>query len=140
MSETYMHARILSPAKLLLEKTVTHVQVPGVLGYLGFLFGHVDFITQLRTGTISLEAKGETPVFFFVTGGYVEYHNNEINILVDFLERPEDVDLLRAKKSEARALERLQNTKKDPVDVRRALAALERAKARQRLLHFPLHQ
>lgn len=136
MSDVYIQTRILSPSKLLLERKTTHVQVPGILGYLGFLPGHVDLVTQLVVGTLTLETKGESPAFFFVTGGYVEYHDHVLHILVDFVERPEDIDSTRAKKAEERALERLQGAKEGPVDVRRALASLERAKARQKLLHM----
>lgn len=135
MSETYIQTRILSPSKLLLEKKTTSIQVPGAFGYLGFLYGHVDLVTPLAVGMLTLETKGEAPTSFFVTGGYVEYHNNEATIFVDFVERPEDIDLSRAKQAEDRTLERLQNSKKEAVDVRRALASLERAKARQKLRH-----
>jgi F-type H+-transporting ATPase subunit epsilon len=136
MSDSYIQTRILSPSQLLVEKKATQVQAPGILGYLGFLYGHVDLVTQLTVGTLTIETKGESPAFFFVTGGYVEYHNNRLDIFVDFLERPEDIDLSRAKSAEERALERLQQAAKEPVDVRRALAALERAIARQKLLHL----
>ena len=135
MSDAYIQTRILSPSKQLLERKATHVQVPGASGYLGFLYGHVDFVTQLQIGVLTLESKGEAPSFFFINGGYVEYHNNEATIFVDFVERAQDIDFERAKKAETRALERLQ-AKTEQVDVRRALGALERAKARQKLQHF----
>jgi F-type H+-transporting ATPase subunit epsilon len=130
--EPSIPVRIISPAKLLLEKTVSQIQVPGVNGYIGLLAGHVDFITQMTVGTLALDT-AEGTLFFFVTGGYVEYHQDHVQILVDFLERPEDIDVERAKKAESRALSRLLQLKEAPVEVGRVLASLERAKARQKL-------
>ena len=135
MSEASIYTRILSCTKLLLEKQVMHAQVPGLCGYMGFLPGHVDWVTPLAVGTLTLESKGEAPALFLVTRGYVEYHKGTLHLFVDFLERPEEVDLSRAQKAQARAVERL-HTKTESIDMRRALAALTRAQARQRLLQL----
>jgi F-type H+-transporting ATPase subunit epsilon len=68
-----------------------------------------------------------------VGDGFVEVLDNKVKVLVDFAEFAEEIDLKRAEAARDRAKERLEQRKKDGMDVARAEAALRRALVRLKL-------
>jgi F-type H+-transporting ATPase subunit epsilon len=134
MSQT-MSVNLYSPAKPLAEVSATYLQIPGILGYMGIMPGHTALISELGIGELRIEGgdagKGHT---YFVSGGYLEVLDNNIKVLVDSVEHCDDIDVGRAKEAEERAIKRLAEKSDLDLDIARALAALERAKARQKLV------
>lgn len=122
-----LQVSILSPAKVVARTKATHVHVPGSQGYLGVLPGHARLVTELGVGELSVDTDGGKQIFF-VSGGYVDVANDNVTLLVDVAERPGDIDIQRAEKAKARALDRLDQ--KTGVDVQRAQASLLRATQR----------
>jgi len=66
-------------------------------------------------------------------GGTVEVHNNKILVLADSIEKPEEIDIERAKMAYERAKERLSGGRKGDIDVMRAELSLRRAINRMKL-------
>jgi F-type H+-transporting ATPase subunit epsilon len=122
-----MQLNILSPAKVVAKTKATHVLVPGIEGYLGILPGHTRFVTEMATGELAVD-EGSTRQVYFVSGGYVEVIDDVVTVLADVVEKPGDIDVQRAEKAKARALDRLHQ--RAGVDVMRAQAALTRASTR----------
>ena len=121
---------IVTPQRQLLREKVASVQLPGASGELGILPGHAPLITELGNGELSykLSGGGET-VVLAVLSGFAEVLPDRVTVLAETAERPEEIDVERAKEALARAEKRLASTDPD-VDWDRATVALQRALVR----------
>ena len=121
---------IVTPQRQLLREKVASVQLPGASGELGILPGHAPLITELGNGELSYKLSGVgEPVVLAVLSGFAEVLPDRVTVLAETAERPEEIDVERAKEALARAEKRLAST--DPVvDWDRATVALQRALVR----------
>ena len=127
MSDTFQ-LEIVTPEKKVVATAAEEVQIPGKNGYLGVLPGHAPLISELAVGEISFRA-GSRVERLAVAWGFAEVLPDKVTILAETAERPEDIDVDRARKSKERAEQRL--TSGDPnVDVERSLNALHKAETR----------
>lgn len=117
---------LVTPAKPLFKGEVTSVVFPGSKGEFQVLFNHAPVITSLVPGRIIIR-QNDTDTLYSTSGGVVEIKDNKVTALLDSLEKAEEIDILRAKKSAERAKERLSSLNKENVDVARAEASLSRA-------------
>jgi F-type H+-transporting ATPase subunit epsilon len=74
---------IVSPAKLLLSRSVDMVVMPGYEGDLAATGGHAPVITLLRGGVITLYEGASPTDRFFVAGGFAEITPSRCTILAD---------------------------------------------------------
>ncbi len=129
MSE--LTVQILSPARVVKTLKASQVQLPGVLGYMGILPGHATLVSELGIGELDvLGGEATKEDLFFVCGGYVEVDQNHVKLLVDVIERQDEIDKDRAESAKKRAEKRLAESHKAETDTARAQAALHRAMAR----------
>jgi F-type H+-transporting ATPase subunit epsilon len=127
MSDTFQ-LEIVTPEKKVVDTAAEEVQIPGKNGYLGVLPGHAPLITELAVGHISYHAGGHEQRLA-VAWGFAEVLPDKVTILAETAERPDEIDVGRARKAKERAEQRL--TSGDPeVDVQRSLNALQKADAR----------
>jgi F-type H+-transporting ATPase subunit epsilon len=121
---------VVTPQRQLLREKVASVQLPGATGELGILPGHAPLITELGNGQLSYRASdGAEPVVLAVLSGFAEVLPDRVTVLAETAERPEEIDVERAKVALARAEKRLAST--DPnIDWDRAAVALQRALVR----------
>jgi F-type H+-transporting ATPase subunit epsilon len=124
---------VVTPEKTVFEQDVTSIVAPGVMGYLGILTDHAPLITPLITGKLEVKDVLGKESFFFISGGFLEVSKNIATILADAIEKPQDIDVQRAKEAEKRARERLTRRSEKDIDATRAEAALQRAIWRQKL-------
>ena len=124
---TKLKLEIVTPERLLLSQEVEEVTIPGSEGYLGILPGHLPLLTMLGIGVLSYHRGGQRESFA-VSGGFAEVLPDRVIVTADSVERPQEIDLQRARVAKERAEKRL--ISKDPVDVERAMASLLRATAR----------
>ena len=118
---------IVTPDRLLLSEEVDEVTFPGSEGYLGILPGHLPLLTTLGIGILSYHRGGRKFVFA-ASGGFAEVLGDRVIVMASSVERPEEVDVERARSAKERA-ERLLASR-ESVDVERAMAALLRAVSR----------
>ena len=124
-----MDVKVLSPEKPVASLACKSVTAPGVEGYFCVLPNHVDFISEVSIGELSLVKDDGSSLRFFMSGGYVEVDDNVVTVLASVVESASDIDLDRAEKAKGRAVDRLE--KGDPdIDLVRAQAALKRAQMR----------
>ncbi len=135
MMTEQMNVRILAPERPLLSVKASHLKVPGSLGEMGILPEHAHLISELKFGELTVEGGDVSGVEkYFVSGGYVEVTKEQVTVLVDVIERAEEIDLSRAQAAEKRAQKRIDDqSPEEPIDLPRALESLARAKARQKL-------
>jgi F-type H+-transporting ATPase subunit epsilon len=124
---------VVTPEKTVLEQDVTSIVAPGAMGYLGILTDHAPLITPLIAGKLEVKDVLGKESIFFISGGFLEVSKNIATILADAMEKPQDIDIMRAKAAEKRARERLAHRSEKDVDAARAEAALRRAIWRQKL-------
>lgn len=125
-------AQLLTPTGSLFDGDVTGVQVPGVMGSFEVKTLHADIISTLEIGRILVRKADGEDQLFALSGGFVEVHNNKLNLLAEAAEPVEEIDVERAKEAKKRAQKRLESDDKD-IDKERARKALKRAENRIKL-------
>ena len=122
---------LVTPDRLMVRESVLAVSLPGRNGYFGVLPGHAPLLSELKPGELSY-TQGTVTHYFFVNWGFAEVLPHRAIVLVETSERPEEIDVERARKARERAEERLRQAGLGDaeIDALRAQAALERAMAR----------
>ncbi|MGN8646395.1 F0F1 ATP synthase subunit epsilon [Gracilibacillus sp. HCP3S3_G5_1] len=115
---------VVTPDGPVLEDSFEMVSCKAESGELGILPGHIPLVAPLSISAVRL--KGENPQRIAVSGGFLEVRPDKVTILAQSAERPEDIDIERARAAKERAERRLQ-AKQDEIDFRRAELALKRA-------------
>lgn len=119
---------MLTPEKEFFVGEVTEIGTESIQGKLGILLDHMPLVTALKpcqTEIVSVDGKKRTA---FTSNGILKVMNNEVSILCEACEWPEDIDAARAKSAKERAEKRL--VQKDGIDIKRAEMSLARAIAR----------
>jgi len=117
--------RIVTPDRQVVREDVEEIQAPGREGYLGILPGHAPLLSELKPGEMSYR-QGREVRRLALGGGYLEVLPEQVTVLAETAERPEDIDTARARAAKERAERRLKSPDPD-VDLNRASVALERA-------------
>ena len=124
---------VVTPERVVFEQSARSIIAPGSEGYLGILTDHAPLITALIPGKLSVTDDASQTQDFALSGGFLEFANNVVPILADAIERASEIDIERARRSEARARERLSHRSDPAIDVARAEGSLARALNRIRL-------
>ena len=106
-------------------------------GSIGILAHHSNLVMAVVPGVVEYVPAGETAreaglsgrQTVVVSDGLLKVENNEVMLLVDTAERPEDIDEARAKRAEEQAREALRRANSNR-DVALASAELSRAMSR----------
>lgn len=106
--------------------------VPTSQGQYGVLANHSNMIAAIIPGMLTYRLPGEENKVAAVSAGLVKVENNEVLILVDSAERPEDIDENRARRAADDAKEALLQ-KRSIQEYRSAQANLARAINRLRV-------
>jgi F-type H+-transporting ATPase subunit epsilon len=123
----------VTPEKVVFEQDAVSIIAPGIEGYLGVLTNHAPLITPLTAGRLDIKDSNGKELEYFIAGGFLEVSKNVATILADAIEKPEDIDIDRARQAEARARDRLSHRTDPKIDVARAEVALKRAIWRQKM-------
>ncbi|ADK13334.1 MULTISPECIES: F0F1 ATP synthase subunit epsilon [Clostridium] len=128
MSEV-LKLTILTPDREFYEGEVVEVITESIQGDIAILPDHMPLVTTLKPANTEIVQKDGKKLKAFTSTGVLEVINNELKILCDSCEWPDEIDIDRAKAAKERAEKRLVS-QKDGVDVKRAEMALARALAR----------
>jgi len=101
---------IITPLGTFFKGEILHVRAPGVDGDFGVLADHAPLMAGLRPGRLQVEDPDES-FDFVMTGGFFEVHANRAVVMAETCLRKEDVDLERARRARARALQALAEAK-----------------------------
>jgi F-type H+-transporting ATPase subunit epsilon len=123
---------VLTQEKVHLETEAVHLEAPGAVGYLGVLANHAPLMTTLMPGKLTVTLADGKDEVYAVSGGLLKVSGEGVVVLADTLERPDDIDLERARAAVERAKRRLMEGSTD-MDMHRAAEALERAQNRLRV-------
>ena len=120
--------KIVTPDRVFYQGEVSMVEFNTTEGEIGVLKGHVPTTVIISPGILTITEAEETKEAA-LHAGFAEILQNEVVILAEIIEWPEEIDEERAKRARERAEERLR-TKTPETDILRAETALQRAMAR----------
>lgn len=121
-----MILEVVTPEKTELKETILSLVVPTEGGSIGILYNHAPIVTLVDTGQLKYRLSENQEKILAVDKGVLELHENKITVLANSAEKPEEIDVERARLSKERALKRLDQNERD-VDFARAEASLKRA-------------
>ncbi len=116
---------VVTPDGPVLEEDFDMISCKAENGELGILPGHIPLVAPLSISAIRLKRESEI-LRLAVNGGFLEVQPDKVTILAQSAEKPEDIDVERAKRAQERA-ERLLASQQSNVDHQRAKIALRRA-------------
>ena len=123
-----MEIKIIKPDGMFFEGEGNFIEFTSVEGEMGVYENHIPLTTILEPCVVKIHNKEEVQKEA-IMGGFIEIQRDRITILAEDANRPEEIDLERAKAARERAKERLSH-RDQGIDIDRAEAALKRAIAR----------
>lgn len=120
--------KIITPERVFYEGPVSMVEFNTTEGEIGIYKKHVPMTVIVNPGILTItEEEGTKEAALHA--GFAEILQEEVVILAEIIEWPEEIDLNRAQAAKERAEERLRS-KTPETDILRAETALQRALAR----------
>ena len=126
---TSYNVEIVTPIREIKLDDVIYLRCPGLNGSFGVMKNHREGIFALSVGEIKVTQNGKNE-YFATGGGFAEIIDDSVKILVESLEKSNEIDLDRANKSFERAKKR--KTKQDS-DLNEARVEASLARALNRL-------
>lgn len=123
-----MHLKIITHERVVFDENVDSIRTRGVDGEFGILKGHIPVMAALDIGVTRI-TQGSNVKNFTTMGGVFQYKDDEAIILTNTAESGDEIDVTRARAAMERAKARLAE-KQASNDAKRAEAALARAMAR----------
>lgn len=102
MAENKIQFKITTPEKVVYEGEVEQVTLPTLEGEITILPNHIPLVGILKAGELFLKENGN-PVAMAISGGFLEFKNNNLIVLADTAERVEEIDVARAEEARQRA-------------------------------------
>lgn len=125
-----LKVNILTPEKKIYAGEVKELTTENEIGRLEILPNHVAMVTSLVPTVTSFTTADNNKQKLFTSSGVLRITKNEINLLVETAEWPEEIDINRAEEAKRKAESLLKE--KEGIDYRRAELKLKRAVARIR--------
>lgn len=124
--------RIITPDRIFYENQVKMVEFNTTEGEIGVLPGHIPLTVIVKPGILNItEEEGDKEAALHA--GFAEILPEQVTILAEIIEWPEEIDEERAEAAKERAEERLRSRTPE-TDIARAETALQRAMARINVL------
>lgn len=130
MDEFQVH--ILAADRTFYEGPCVSLTIPASDGEMGILAHHSSMIAAIQPGTLRYQAPGQPVQTAAVSPGMIKVEKNDVLVLVDSAERPEEIDEVRARRKADEAREALLQ-KKSRQEHQMAQATLARALNRLRV-------
>lgn len=124
-----LRLEIVTPHRQVFCGDVDEVSVPGIDGYLGILPGHAPLLSELKVGVISYRTSGLGRARLFCGWGFVEVLSDQVSVLAEEAELPEEIDLDQASRAKLEAEAQLRS-RAAGTDYGKALETWESAVAR----------
>ncbi len=125
--------KIIASDKVFYEGRCRKLIIPAPDGEKGILANHENMVIAIVVGTAKVQLAGEDEWKDLAVGsGFAEIVNNRVTLLVDTAERPEDIDVRRAKEQQERAEEQMRQ-KQSIQEYYHTQASLARAMNRLRV-------
>lgn len=130
MADKTFRLKIIAPERIFYEGDVTFVEFRTTEGDIGVYPGHISLTSIIAPGIMKIHTPSGEIKEAALLEGFSEILADEVTILAEAVEWPEEIDVNRAKEAQVRAERRLQS---EDGDMDRAELALKRALIRQRI-------
>ena len=134
MSKNYLKIDVVSPLGSVFTGEADMVSLRGSAGEMGIAYGHTELLSTMPAGVVSIK-KDETTEVLYVSGGIIEVTPTRVTIMVDDMEKAENLNKAEAEKAKARAEEALNKSDASKLDIDEAHKGLEEADARLKALN-----
>lgn len=124
---------IYTPFGHYLKTNATFLEVQSEDYLLGIMAGHAPLVSTLVISKMVIEINSVRYIYA-IGGGIININENGIILLLDSIERSDEINLQRALDAKKRAEERLSDLEDKNIDKNRAKLALARALNRIRLI------
>lgn len=129
MAET-MKLKIVAPERIFYEGDTTFLEFTTTEGDMGIYPNHIPLTAIIAPGVLRIH-EGDSAKEAALLSGFVQILQDEVTILAESVEWPDEIDANRAKEAEIRAKRRIEEGSN--IDMNRAELALKRALIRQSL-------
>jgi F-type H+-transporting ATPase subunit epsilon len=126
---------VLTLQRLFLREEIRFVIAPGQEGVFEILANHAPFVFALKPGPLRMRLPDGQDQYVAVGSGFLVVQQERTTVLARSAERPEEIDVERARRAQERAEQRLQQAVPD-IDPARAKASLQRALARLKVADY----
>lgn len=120
--------KVITPDRTFYEGEVSMVEFTGTEGEMGIYKNHIPLTVILTPGVLRLHEAGDIKKAA-LHAGFVEILPEQVTILAEAVEWPEEIDRKRAEEAKVRAERRL-SSNSGGIDVARAEMALKRSLTR----------
>jgi F-type H+-transporting ATPase subunit epsilon len=124
-----VHVDVVSAEEQIFSGLAEFVVLPGEVGELGILPGHMPLMTRIKPGAVRLKLQGQAEEeLIFVAGGILEVQPGLVTVLADTAIRGHDLDEVKATEAKRKAEEALADRSAE-LDYARAQSELAEAVA-----------
>ncbi|KEI34948.1 F0F1 ATP synthase subunit epsilon [Allofrancisella frigidaquae] len=134
MSKNYLKVSVVSPSGSVFTGEADMVSLRGSAGEMGIAYGHTELLSTMPAGVVNIKKDSDTEVLY-VSGGLIEVTPTRVTIMVDEMERAENLNQAEAEKAKARAEDALKNPDASKLDIEAAHQRLREADARLKALN-----
>ncbi len=127
MADT-MKLKVVAPERIFYEGDVSFLEFTTTEGDMGIYPNHIPLTAIIAPGVLRIHDNGEVKEAALLSG-FIQILQEEVTILAESVEWPDEIDANRAKEAEIRARRRIEEG--SGVDMNRAELALKRALIRQ---------
>jgi F-type H+-transporting ATPase subunit epsilon len=133
MAEMSFKLNIIEPDGVFYEGEIDMLEFNTTEGEIGVLPGHIPMTVIIKPGIMTIYETGKDEKRAAIHAGFAEILPDQVTILAEIAEWPEEIDMARAEAALERAQGRIQE-KASGTDMMRAETALLRAMARINLV------
>lgn len=128
--EKLMHLKVIAPERIFYDGDVKMVEFKTTEGNRGVMPGHVCETCIIAPGELIIHEENDKKVAA-LHAGFLEITPEEIRVLAEIIEWPEEIDLARAERAKLRAERQIKRYDSN-MNVMRAEMALQRSLLRLR--------
>ena len=103
---------VVTPQSVVLQTEADYVTIPGLVGELGILPGHLPVLTSMNSGVLSFK-NGTKTTKIALHYGFAQVHDNKITLLAKMAENGSDMDMERCRDAREKAQAELRSLGKD---------------------------
>lgn len=130
MAEGQLKVRLVTPERILVDRTVEAVEVPGKNGYFEVLYGHAPLLSEVGAGEVRLHGGEAGDQRYSVARGFAEVLPERVTILAEVAEKPEEIDAGAAQQQLERGQQLWNEAGEDPEKYEHANEVMTEAEAR----------
>ena len=122
--------KVISPDRIFYEGEAIMLELNTMDGLVGIYKNHMPMTYIIEPGVMTITESEESKKEAALHSGFIQILQDEITVLAEVVEWPDEIDENRAKEAQIRAERRLEMKEAD-INARRAELALRRALTRQ---------